>query len=94
MTISQDLLLSGNASDHDQARDIIAGLITSHRGEYILRIGSRPPHASLFAGEYVSGPTGWNGIARTTADLQHLCVEVTRTVEELGGKVCRPIYLW
>lgn len=89
--VSQELLLSGDASDHDHARDIIAGLITSHRGEFILRMGSRPPHESLFLGESVtvsSGQTGWHGIPRMDSELSQLCGEVNRTVEELGGKVC------
>ena len=78
----------------DHARDILAELITSNKGEYVLQMGSRPPHATLFAGESLQGSVGWRGKPRTTSELHQLCEVVTRTVEELGGKVRARVHLW
>lgn len=82
----QELLLSENDADVEHARDILAGLLTRHRGEYILRLGAHPPHASLFAGDASTSADGWIGIPRTEKDLARMCAEVTRLVEEVGGK--------
>lgn len=83
----QKALLSRVPSDHDRARDLIAAIITQHHGEYVLRIGSQPPHAKVFTGELLDDPDGWTGIPRTEEELDTLCQEITRTVEEVGGKV-------
>jgi hypothetical protein len=81
------LLLSGRAPVHDRARDLIASLLTHHRGEYIFRIGSQPPHAELYAGAALEGSEGWTGVSRTEQEVEKLCQEITATVEEVGGKV-------
>ncbi|KAI5123663.1 hypothetical protein M0805_001692 [Coniferiporia weirii] len=83
----ETLLLSGTDADHERARDILAGLLTSHRGEYILRFGALPPHTSLFSGNASTSADGWLGTPRTENELQQLCGEVSRLVEEVGGKV-------
>jgi hypothetical protein len=67
---------------------MIAALLTQHRGEYVLRIGLHPPHAALFGGELNDDADGWIGVNRSIADLDFLQVEIARTVEEVGGKVC------
>lgn len=84
--IVQTLLLSGVAQDHDRARDLIAALMTRHRGEYIFRIGLQPPATALFAGEF-DIPEGWSGTVRTEQELSLLQEQIAATVEEVGGKV-------
>ncbi|KAL0072375.1 hypothetical protein AAF712_000138 [Marasmius tenuissimus] len=85
------LLLTNSAPNRDQARDIIATLITQHHGEYVLRIGAQPPHEALFAGQLTDDTDGWKGIERTADEVELLRGQVTSTVEEIGGKV-RLIY--
>jgi hypothetical protein len=68
---------------------MIAELITQHRGEYVLRIGEQPPRAQLFA-EVSDDADGWSGVPRTVQELDLLKDGVTRTVEEVGGKVGEP----
>jgi hypothetical protein len=68
---------------------MIAELLTQHHGEYVFRIGAQPPHNKLFAGELSDDADGWTGVSRTEAELDWLHQEITRTVEEVGGKVCR-----
>lgn len=54
----------------------------------MFRIGAQPPHAKLFAGELTDDDAdGWGGIERTVEELDFLRDEITRTVEEVGGKV-------
>jgi hypothetical protein len=79
-------LLSGATPDHDRARDLIAALITRHRGEYVFRIGSQPPRVKLYSGEAFD-EEGWTGISRTPQEVETLQKEMTATVEEVGGKV-------
>lgn len=73
--------------DYDRARTSVAQLITGRKGEYIFRIGCRPPHASLFAEECVDDATGWSGVPRTDVEVTSLQSSVKRVVEELGGKI-------
>ncbi|KAG1862563.1 P-loop containing nucleoside triphosphate hydrolase protein [Suillus subalutaceus] len=73
--------------DYDRARTSVAQLITGRKGEYIFRIGCRPSHASLFAGESVDDATGWSGVPRTDVEVTSLQSSVKRVVEELGGKI-------
>ncbi|GLB37063.1 putative elongation factor Tu GTP binding domain [Lyophyllum shimeji] len=80
------LLQSNVPADHDTARDMIAALLTQHRGEYVLRIGMQPLHARLFAGELTDSSDGWTGVPRTEQDLDLFKERITRTVEEVGGK--------
>ncbi|KAL4264730.1 hypothetical protein AB1N83_005065, partial [Pleurotus pulmonarius] len=47
----QSLLLTKALNDRDKARDNLAALITQNHGEYVLRIGSRPPSVNMFAGD-------------------------------------------
>ncbi|KAF7321313.1 GTP-binding protein 1 [Mycena kentingensis (nom. inval.)] len=79
-------LLSPASSDHDRARDLIASLITQCAGEYIFRVGSRPPLTQLFAGELVDDADGWTGVARTEAEIDLMVDKITAVVEEVGGK--------
>ncbi|KAG6866344.1 hypothetical protein C0991_005265 [Blastosporella zonata] len=80
------LLLSRADADHDAARDLVAALLTQHRGEYVLRIGSQPSHAHLFAGDLTDASDGWTGTARTVEELDTLKEKLTHAVEEVGGK--------
>lgn len=71
----------------DQARDLVAALLTRCRGEYVFRIGSRPQHDRLFVGEAVTAQDGKLGTTRSLDDLETLCVRLAAAVDELGGKV-------
>jgi len=79
--------LSNTATDHDEARDLIATILTQHHGEYVLRLGAQPPITGLFAGEVTDGSEGWTGIFRTKQEIDNLRQEITSAVEEVGGKV-------
>lgn len=61
-------------------------LMTRHRGEYIFRIGSHPPHTVLFTGD-LSDSEGWSGISRTEQEVESLLQMITVIAEEAGGKV-------
>ncbi|KAJ3538012.1 hypothetical protein NM688_g6580 [Phlebia brevispora] len=80
----QTLLLSANAADRDKARDLVAGLLTRCRGEFIFRIGARPIHARLFAGEIADGET--QGFSRTQEEMNILKAGIAEIVDEVGGK--------
>ncbi|KAJ6499904.1 GTP-binding protein 1 [Mycena vitilis] len=79
-------LLSNTPSNHDLARDLLAGLLTQHTGEYVFRIGLQPPHAKLFAGELSDDAEGWTGVSRTEQELDILHKELQTIAEEVGGK--------
>ncbi|KAJ7262166.1 GTP-binding protein 1 [Mycena haematopus] len=79
-------LLSGLPSNHDIARDLLAGLLTQHLGEYVFRIGLQPPHAKLFAGELTDNCEGWTGVSRTEHELDVIHKGIQAAVEEVGGK--------
>ncbi|KAG1737668.1 P-loop containing nucleoside triphosphate hydrolase protein [Suillus lakei] len=76
-----------SSHDDDRARTSIAQLIAGRKGEYIFRIGCRPPHTSLFSGASVDDATGWSGVPRTDVEVISLQSSVKRVVEELGGKI-------
>ena len=80
-------MLSTNPSDHNFARNQIATLLTQHNGEYVLRIGQQPPHDELFGGSLTDESSGWSGIPRSNDDIELLLRQITKTVEEVGGKV-------
>ena len=75
------------SSDHNFARDQIAGLLTQHNGEYVLRIGQQPPQNELFSGDLTDDSSGWSGISRSNDDIEFIFQQITKTVEEVGGKV-------
>ncbi|KAG6880330.1 hypothetical protein C0992_011079 [Termitomyces sp. T32_za158] len=71
---------------HDEVRDLIAGLLTQHKGEYVLRVGSQPSHTLLFEGNVSDDADGWTGTSRTVEELDILKEQVLKVVEEVGGK--------
>ncbi|KAF7376153.1 GTP-binding protein 1 [Mycena sanguinolenta] len=79
-------LLSDLPANRDIARDLLAGLLTQHSGEYVFRIGLRPPHAKLWAGELTDDCEGWTGVSRTEQELDVIHKGIQATVEEVGGK--------
>jgi hypothetical protein len=81
--------LSGAIDQHDRARDMIAGLLTRNRGEYIFRLGARPTNEHLFAPPPKGTDLSWNGAERTIDELATLRREMTLATEEVGGKVCQ-----
>ncbi|KAF9531630.1 GTP-binding protein 1 [Crepidotus variabilis] len=82
------LLLCQNTADHDTARDQLAALLTQCNGEYVVRIGERPPRTELFAGELTDDTSNWTGQARSVEEIDVLRERVTKAVEEIGGKAC------
>ncbi|KAK2463278.1 hypothetical protein APHAL10511_004933 [Amanita phalloides] len=75
-----------NSTNHDVAKDLLSFLLTRRQGEYILKIGQRPPHTKLFSNELVDDCDGWSGIPRLDAEIVKLRTAITHTVEEIGGK--------
>ena len=71
----------------DVARDLIAALLTQANGEYVVRVGKQPPRTELFSGDVTDEAPSWTGIARTAEQVTTLCSRLTKTVEEIGGKV-------
>ncbi|KZT70965.1 GTP-binding protein 1, partial [Daedalea quercina L-15889] len=83
----QLLLLSATSADHDKARDIIASILTRHRGEYILRLGAHPSHSRLFSKTpgSLEDSEGWRGSARTAEEIDALQRKVNDIVTDIGG---------
>ncbi|KAI0268718.1 GTP-binding protein 1 [Gloeopeniophorella convolvens] len=80
-------LLSTTEGDN-HARDLLAMLLTQQRGEYLFRLGARPPRAPLFANEDLDHADGWVGEDRTDAEIDTMVTNLTQLVEEIGGKAC------
>lgn len=56
----------------------------------MLRIGTQPPQSELFSGNEIDDTAdGWSGIKRSIQELDFLKEETNKTVEEVGGKVCK-----
>ncbi|KAF9792749.1 P-loop containing nucleoside triphosphate hydrolase protein [Thelephora terrestris] len=69
-----------------QAHDLIASLLTRHRGEYVFRIGALPTLSQLMFGEPIEG-TGWVGVTRSQAEVDKIHEMTIKVVEQMGGKV-------
>lgn len=83
----QTLLLSSKTEeDVGKAHDLIASLLTRHRGEYVFRIGVLPPLSQLVSGEPIED-TGWIGATREQAEVDKLHDMTVKVVEQMGGKV-------
>uniref|UniRef100_A0A8H8CQ65 Tr-type G domain-containing protein n=1 Tax=Psilocybe cubensis TaxID=181762 RepID=A0A8H8CQ65_PSICU len=80
------LLLSSSTPDYDSARDLLAALLTQCNGEHVLRIGQQPSHTALFSGELKDESAHWSGTPRTIEEIGSLRTQVTKAVEEVGGK--------
>ncbi|KIM66374.1 hypothetical protein SCLCIDRAFT_318796 [Scleroderma citrinum Foug A] len=74
-------------NDYESARNALASLLTRKRGEYILRLGARPPQDTLFAGEPLDNASGWTGVARTEEDIHVSVAGIEQVVGEIGGKM-------
>ncbi|PPQ67322.1 hypothetical protein CVT25_005906 [Psilocybe cyanescens] len=81
------LLLSSTPVNYDIARDQVAALLTQSNGEYVMRIGQQPSHAELFSGDSTEESTNWSGTPRTTEEIGILRTQITKAVDEVGGKV-------
>jgi hypothetical protein len=53
----------------------------------VLRIGQQPPQNELFSGDLTDESSGWSGISRSNDDIEFILQQMTKTVEEVGGKV-------
>ncbi|THH17867.1 hypothetical protein EW146_g3026 [Bondarzewia mesenterica] len=82
----KNLLLSNDPRDQDSTRDLVASLLTSCRGEFLSRIGSHPPLSKLFSNEALEDR--WTGDELDVAQLETAVTNLTRAVEEVGGKAC------
>ena len=85
--IIQSALISPTTEGNTEARDLISTLLTQQGGEYLLRIGSRPPRAPLYANEDLDNADGWTGEERTEAEMDTMIDRIVQLVEEVGGKV-------
>ncbi|KAI0305613.1 P-loop containing nucleoside triphosphate hydrolase protein [Multifurca ochricompacta] len=83
----QSALLSYNEGN-TQTRDLLALLLTQRGGEHLLRLGSRPPRAPLFADEDLDSNDGWTGERRTETEIDTMIARLGQLVEEVGGKAC------
>ncbi len=86
-TLRQSLHRAQTPFDDEQARDLLASLLTRVKGEHIFRIGSRPLHSKLFAGDSISATDGQSGTARTVEDSDVIKKGVITAVDEVGGTV-------
>lgn len=86
----QSALLSPTEGD-SQARDLIATLLTRQGGEYLLRLGARPPRAPLFSGENIDNTNSWTGDQRSEGEIDAMIAHLGQLVEEIGGKVCSAV---
>ena len=82
----QILLLSGAEEEKERAKDVLKNVIEHHGGEYILRIGKKPPRAVLFSPD-AQDETEWTGTPRSEDEITKIRDEATRLMNELGGKV-------
>ncbi len=80
------LLLSRLPEKLEQARNLIASLLTRTRGEYVFRIGAHPTGAKLFAGKVLNEEEGWLGTPRTVSELDTIIEETKKAVDEVGGQ--------
>jgi hypothetical protein len=70
-----------------QAKDSIATLLTRQGGEYLFRLGARPPITPLFFDEDLDNADNWTGNRRTEGDVDAMIVRLCQLVEDVGGKV-------
>ncbi|KAH9858681.1 P-loop containing nucleoside triphosphate hydrolase protein [Lenzites betulinus] len=83
----QPLLLSRIPEKLEQARNLIASLLTRNRGEYVFRIGAHPTGARLYAGEAATEGEGWQGTPCTVAELDTIIQQTKAAVDEVGGQL-------
>jgi hypothetical protein len=69
---------------------MLAALLTQANGEYVLRVGQQPPRTELYLDDLIDETPNWTGIGRTAEEVNTLCSGLTKTVEEIGGKVSLP----
>ncbi|KAN0133983.1 P-loop containing nucleoside triphosphate hydrolase protein [Lactarius tabidus] len=84
----QSALISSPAEGNTEARDLISTLLTQQGGEYLLRIGARPPRAPLYASKDLDNADGWTGDERTESEIDIMIDRTVQLVEEVGGKAC------
>ncbi|KAF8558038.1 P-loop containing nucleoside triphosphate hydrolase protein [Imleria badia] len=74
------------AHNDEQARSALASLLTQFQGEYVFRIGHRPPLDPLFNGEQFDSAPGWTGIGRTQDEVDKLATGLSKAQDDIGGK--------
>lgn len=65
----------------------MAALLTQSNGEYVLRLGQHPSHEELFVGNLSDESPRWSGTPRSIEEIDTLHGNITKIVEEVGGKV-------
>ncbi|KAF9222557.1 GTP-binding protein 1 [Gyrodon lividus] len=86
-SVDEERILGLLAAHNDEpARNALASLLTQYKGECIFRIGARPPHDPLFAGENFDDVPGWIGVPRTEEEVDILVTELGRAQQDIGGK--------
>ena len=82
------MLLSPTGEDTlAQARDSIATLLTRQGGDYLFRLGARPPTISILSDGDLDKADGWTGCRRTEDEVDAMIARLCQLVEDVGGKV-------
>jgi hypothetical protein len=86
---TKELLKSEEQHDAETTRDLIASVVTSNKGEYLLRLGSFPPRNLIFNDEVdpATASDGWIGTACTSATICTYQKKIKVLADEVGVKV-------
>lgn len=68
----------------ESAKSALASFLM--HGEFVFKLGLRPPHNVLFSGEPIGGPSGWEGNPRTVKEIETFISCISKVVGEIGGK--------
>lgn len=70
----------------DEARNLIASLVTRRRGEFICHLGLRPPSDTLYANTPldITDTHNWIGSAISAIELTTIRETITKLAEEVG----------
>ncbi|KAI6046024.1 P-loop containing nucleoside triphosphate hydrolase protein [Pisolithus marmoratus] len=82
-----DILNSLLGDDYESARNSLASLLTQWKGEYIFRIGARPPSSTLLSGEALDNASGWTGLSLTEDRIGKAILGIEKVLVEIGAKM-------
>ncbi|KZS98433.1 P-loop containing nucleoside triphosphate hydrolase protein [Sistotremastrum niveocremeum HHB9708] len=82
----QELIFGVDGTEDTKLRNLLASLLTSNRGEYVIRIGLQPSRLALFSDEPPEYPKDWSGVERTVDEIKSGQATVFRTADEIGAK--------
>ncbi|KZT43641.1 P-loop containing nucleoside triphosphate hydrolase protein [Sistotremastrum suecicum HHB10207 ss-3] len=82
----QELIFGVDGTEDTKLRNLLASLLTSNRGEYVIRIGLQPSRLALFSDEPPEYPKDWSGVERSVDEIKSGQATVFRTADEIGAK--------